>query len=264
MRKVRSPTLARRRRDCSNWPMVERCFWTRSGTCRLRCRPSSCTSSRPTVFGGWAERARSPWTYGSSPPPTRISRRRSRRAVSAGTSCIGSTSCPCSCRRCANEETTSACWPRAWSISIPGEFKKPVRRIDEAVMDKLRRHDWPGNVRELRNVIERAVLLAKSDALTVRDIVLGTGGEGAEIDSLAGMNLPPTGLDFEELEKKLLRQALGPHRRQPEPSGQAPWFLARHLPLPAGETRAAVSRASVPHRFCVSHPPHLTCRPRCG
>ncbi|HOW71407.1 MAG TPA: sigma-54 dependent transcriptional regulator [Phycisphaerae bacterium] len=88
------------------------------------------------------------------------------------------------------------------------EFKKPVRRIEEAVMDKLRRHNWPGNVRELRNVIERAVLLAKSDMLTVGDIVLGTGGQGAEIDSLAEINLPPAGLNFEELEKKLLGQAL--------------------------------------------------------
>lgn len=88
------------------------------------------------------------------------------------------------------------------------EFKKPVRRIDDAVMDRLRQHNWPGNVRELRNVIERAVLLAKSDTLNVRDIVLGAGGAEAEIDSLAEINLPPGGLSFEQLEAKLLRQAL--------------------------------------------------------
>ncbi len=33
-------------------------------------------------------------------------------------------------------------------------------RLDDAMMQRLMRHDWPGNVRELKNAIERAVLLA--------------------------------------------------------------------------------------------------------
>ncbi len=37
-------------------------------------------------------------------------------------------------------------------------------------MSALRRYDWPGNVRQLRNVIERAVILAKGTKITVSDL----------------------------------------------------------------------------------------------
>ncbi len=43
--------------------------------------------------------------------------------------------------------------------------RKPVRTISPAFMDALKRHDWPGNVRELMNVLERALILARSDTL---------------------------------------------------------------------------------------------------
>ena len=35
------------------------------------------------------------------------------------------------------------------------------------MLGALRRYAWPGNVRELRNVIERAVIVAKGHRLTV-------------------------------------------------------------------------------------------------
>jgi two-component system response regulator PilR (NtrC family) len=44
---------------------------------------------------------------------------------------------------------------------------KKVTRISEEAMQGLMEHDWPGNVRELENVIERAVALEASDAITV-------------------------------------------------------------------------------------------------
>lgn len=48
--------------------------------------------------------------------------------------------------------------------------KRNVRGFDEAAMQVLRSYQWPGNVRELVNVIERAVVLSKSDVLTVADL----------------------------------------------------------------------------------------------
>jgi DNA-binding NtrC family response regulator len=89
------------------------------------------------------------------------------------------------------------------------EFKKPITAIEPGAYDLLRRYSWPGNVRELRNVIERAVLLSKDDRIGEEDIVLGRADQhriGEE--DLAGLNLPPAGLDFHQLENKLLRQAL--------------------------------------------------------
>jgi len=39
-------------------------------------------------------------------------------------------------------------------------------QLSPEALDMLLRHDWPGNVRELRNLVERAVILAKSGAIT--------------------------------------------------------------------------------------------------
>jgi Nif-specific regulatory protein len=41
-------------------------------------------------------------------------------------------------------------------------------------MTTLKGYYWPGNVRELQNVIERSVVLCKSDTITAKDLYLGT------------------------------------------------------------------------------------------
>lgn len=47
---------------------------------------------------------------------------------------------------------------------------KQVRGFTEEALAAIRRYHWPGNVRELQNVIERAVLLGKSDQITGDDL----------------------------------------------------------------------------------------------
>ena len=48
---------------------------------------------------------------------------------------------------------------------------KPVPpALDAAVLEGLSRYDWPGNVRELRNVLERALILSRSDVISADDI----------------------------------------------------------------------------------------------
>jgi two-component system, NtrC family, response regulator HydG len=49
------------------------------------------------------------------------------------------------------------------------ETNKPVVGIQRAAFDLLETYEWPGNVRELENAVERAVVLAKSRALTRED-----------------------------------------------------------------------------------------------
>ena len=46
-------------------------------------------------------------------------------------------------------------------------FKRDVRVISAAGMQRLIEYDWPGNIRELENVIERAVILARGATLEV-------------------------------------------------------------------------------------------------
>jgi len=44
--------------------------------------------------------------------------------------------------------------------------KKTVRAVSPAYLDILTAYHWPGNVRELENVLERSVILSRSDTLT--------------------------------------------------------------------------------------------------
>jgi DNA-binding NtrC family response regulator len=45
-----------------------------------------------------------------------------------------------------------------------------ARRLSPEALDLLMRHDWPGNVRELENVIHRAGVLAKGEAILAKDL----------------------------------------------------------------------------------------------
>jgi DNA-binding NtrC family response regulator len=50
------------------------------------------------------------------------------------------------------------------------EFNKYVTGLHPSAVTELIAYSWPGNVRELRNVVERAVMLAKSDQISVQDM----------------------------------------------------------------------------------------------
>ena len=50
------------------------------------------------------------------------------------------------------------------------ESGKPMREFSEQAIEALQQYAWPGNVRELENVIERAVLLGKSDKIGLEDL----------------------------------------------------------------------------------------------
>ena len=71
-------------------------------------------------------------------------------------------------------------------------------------MKRLQAYGWPGNIRELRNAIERAMLLADGDQLTDEDFPLG----GARVRLSDDMQLPPHGVELEQLERSLVVQAL--------------------------------------------------------
>jgi transcriptional regulator with PAS, ATPase and Fis domain len=46
------------------------------------------------------------------------------------------------------------------------ENQKDIQGVSEDVLEILDGHDWPGNVRELENLIERAVVLSRSNIIT--------------------------------------------------------------------------------------------------
>jgi len=71
------------------------------------------------------------------------------------------------------------------------ELKCAKPRVTRAAVIKLQSYDWPGNVRELRNVIERAVILARGGVL---EFDLPITGQAAPPDraSPPTASVPPT------------------------------------------------------------------------
>ncbi len=83
---------------------------------------------------------------------------------------------------------------------------KPMKVSNDA-RRMLMDYSWPGNVRQLESAIERALLLAESDEITVEDLPMEIR-DVARIEGSGGFKLPAEGIDFEQLEKSLLIQAM--------------------------------------------------------
>ena len=84
------------------------------------------------------------------------------------------------------------------------EFRKRVRGVSNQAMQRLQTYGWPGNIRELRNAVERAMLLVDGEELTADQFPVATSG--ARLTE--AVELPPTGIDLEQLERSLVEQAL--------------------------------------------------------
>ena len=104
---------------------------------------------------------------------------------------------------------------------------KIIRTVTPAFLDALSGYDWPGNVRELENVLERALILSRSDALGT-DLLPPqiTGAREANLHMSLDMNgdapdLSParamTPASLEEAERLAILRALeenGNHRER--------------------------------------------------
>ena len=51
-----------------------------------------------------------------------------------------------------------------------GKMGKAIGQVSQDAMNAMEAYHWPGNVRELENTIERAVILAQDEALTLNDL----------------------------------------------------------------------------------------------
>jgi DNA-binding NtrC family response regulator len=82
-------------------------------------------------------------------------------------------------------------------------MKKDLRGIDDDALQALLQYDWPGNVRELENVVERAVILARGDMITIGLLPLDTRREASPASSGAA---PLVALD--EIERQYITSVL--------------------------------------------------------
>ena len=83
------------------------------------------------------------------------------------------------------------------------------QRLSSEAMKALAEYQWPGNIRELENTIERVVILTHEDEIGIDDLpaeirlrVLSGAGRPS------GFRLPEDGVNLEEVELDLVRQAL--------------------------------------------------------
>ena len=75
------------------------------------------------------------------------------------------------------------------------ETGRKIRGFTERALERMRQYRWPGNVRELKNVVERAVVLARDEYLDADDLTLSllpTAGDSVDIPPLAAYK--PTSL----------------------------------------------------------------------
>jgi two-component system response regulator HydG len=83
--------------------------------------------------------------------------------------------------------------------------KKSMKGFLPKTIDTLMRYDWQGNIRELENVIERAVLLCRSEYITPKDLPPPLQGEEVGEQSIISI---PQGMTLEQVEKEAIIQTL--------------------------------------------------------
>jgi DNA-binding NtrC family response regulator len=88
-------------------------------------------------------------------------------------------------------------------------YKKNVSEVAPETYRYLRRYPWPGNVRELKNVVQRAVLMARGKEFTP-DLLPARIRDAAESQAASDMQKMPihVGMTLDAVEKEFIRMTL--------------------------------------------------------
>jgi transcriptional regulator with PAS, ATPase and Fis domain len=89
------------------------------------------------------------------------------------------------------------------------KYEAGGKTITNDALEALSAYPWPGNIRELENTIERIVILAPGVAIGLQDLPSEVrAGVAPTATRTHALELPEEGLDLEEVEMDLLRQAM--------------------------------------------------------
>ncbi|UCD56994.1 MAG: sigma-54-dependent Fis family transcriptional regulator [Candidatus Hydrogenedentota bacterium] len=88
------------------------------------------------------------------------------------------------------------------------EFQRKYPALDPAVIDKFMAYHWPGNVRELENTLERLLVLTDKEIIEISDLPRSFLTPPITTQQLEGLHLPEDGVSMEDVEKKLIYEAL--------------------------------------------------------
>jgi Nif-specific regulatory protein len=78
-----------------------------------------------------------------------------------------------------------------------GETGRKLRGFSPGALERLVKYRWPGNVRELKNVVERAVVLARGEFIEAEDLTLtqiSTAGDTGDLPAMAAQSFHPSSL----------------------------------------------------------------------
>ncbi|HEY0430145.1 MAG TPA: sigma-54 dependent transcriptional regulator [Pyrinomonadaceae bacterium] len=80
--------------------------------------------------------------------------------------------------------------------------------IEPAARKLLENYSYPGNIRQLESAIERAILLSENNTITVEDLPPEMIRETAPASADDLFKLPAEGVNFEDVERSLIMQAM--------------------------------------------------------
>jgi DNA-binding NtrC family response regulator len=90
-------------------------------------------------------------------------------------------------------------------------YELPQRSLSQGALKRLVEYNWPGNVRELKNTIDRAVIMAEGEEISVRDLPdeitagIPTSAKAEEDGESDGVRVPFTA-DFREDRREFERR----------------------------------------------------------
>jgi DNA-binding NtrC family response regulator len=125
-----------------------------------------------------------------------------------------------------------------------------VSAVEPEVWKMFQRYAWPGNVRELRNVIERAVVIARGDVLVSADLPERIRGQSSARDSVPPPQLDLTGGDFKErVQKQMARYETDLIVAALQQSGGNQTEAARLLQIPVRTLAHKMQTLGIKKRF---------------
>lgn len=85
------------------------------------------------------------------------------------------------------------------------KYLKPCVQFDQSAIDKMLHYNYPGNVRELQYTVERAVIMAEDEILSVNDIIF------SPIESNRPTDDEPVELNLSSVEKNTILRVIEKH-----------------------------------------------------
>jgi two-component system nitrogen regulation response regulator NtrX len=96
--------------------------------------------------------------------------------------------------------------------TLAGEYGRRVKRFAPEAMTRLQQHAWPGNVRELHNVVERLLIMASGDVVTLQDVAFVGDAPLAAPPVVATGPTTPLAEARDRFERDYILQVLAAHQ----------------------------------------------------